>query len=55
VLVERYLSQALPAILTESLRQLFAKAAHALEANKRSPAAHWPRRLKKISAATKNS
>jgi len=51
VLVERYLSQALPATLVGSLGSLFEKAAHTLDLHKKSPAAHWADKIAVVQPA----
>jgi hypothetical protein len=40
-MVERYLSEALPATLTRPLHSLFEKAASTLELQKKNPHARW--------------
>ena len=42
VMVERYLSQSLPVLLTRSLNEIFNKAHQTLELHKKSQITHWP-------------
>ncbi len=42
VMVERYLSQSLPVLLTRSLHDIFTKAHQTLELHKKSQITHWP-------------
>jgi len=51
VMVERYLGQSLPVLLTESLNQIFSKAHQTLELHKTSHVTHWPDKISVIQPA----
>lgn len=51
VLVERHLASTLPSMLTEALRDLFAKANNTLDLHKKAPAAHWTEKVAVIPPA----
>ena len=44
-MVERYLSQSLPVLLTRSLNDIFHKAYQTLELHKNSQITHWPEKF----------
>jgi len=48
VMVERYLSQSLPVLLTQSLNEIFSKAHQTLELHKKSEITHWPDKISVI-------
>jgi len=48
VMVERYLSQSLPVLLTQSLNDIFSKAHQTLELHKKSQVTHWPDKISVI-------
>ncbi|QPK64048.1 WYL domain-containing protein [Methylomonas sp. LL1] len=45
VMVERYLSQSLPVLLTRPLQDIFTKAHQTLELHKKSQITHWPEKI----------
>lgn len=45
VMVERYLAQSLPVLLTRSLNEIFSKAHQTLELHKKSQVTHWPEKI----------
>lgn len=51
VMVERYLSQSLPVLLTQSLHELFQKAQQTLDLHKKSQVTHWPEKISVIQPA----
>ena len=51
VMVERYLSQSLPVLLTQSLNDIFSKAHQTLELHKKSQVTHWPDKISVIQPA----
>lgn len=51
VMVERYLSQSLPVLLTQSLEDLFQKAQQTLDLYKKSHVTHWPDKISVIQPA----
>lgn len=51
VMVERYLSQSLPVLLTQSLHDLFQKARQTLNLHKKSQVTHWPEKISVIQPA----
>lgn len=51
VMVERYLSQSLPVLLTQSLHDLFRKAQQTLDLHKKSEVTHWPEKISVIQPA----
>ena len=51
VMVERYLSQSLPVLLTQSLNDIFSKAQQTLELHKKSEITHWPDKIAVIQPA----
>jgi predicted DNA-binding transcriptional regulator YafY len=51
VMVERYLSQSLPVLLTQSLNDLFQKAQQTLDLHKKSHVTHWPDKISVIHPA----
>ncbi|WP_341326449.1 WYL domain-containing protein [Methylotuvimicrobium sp. KM2] len=51
VMVERYLSQSLPVLLTQSLHDLFQKAQQTLDLHKKSQVTHWPEKITVIQPA----
>ena len=51
VMVERYLGQSLPVLLTQSLNDIFSKAHQTLELHKKSQVTHWPEKISVIQPA----
>ena len=51
VMVERYLGQSLPVLLTQSLNDIFLKAHQTLELHKKSQVTHWPDKINVIQPA----
>ncbi|WP_031435348.1 helix-turn-helix transcriptional regulator [Methylomarinum vadi] len=51
VMVERYLGQSLPVLLTQSLNDLFEKAQQTLDLHKKSQVTHWPDKISVIQPA----
>jgi len=51
VMVERYLGQSLPVLLTQSLSNVFSKAHQTLELHKKSQVTHWPDKISVIQPA----
>ena len=51
VMVERYLGQSLPVLLTQSLNDIFSKAHQTLELHKKSQVTHWPDKIAVIQPA----
>lgn len=48
VMVEKYLSQSLPVLLTRPLQAMFSKAQHILALHKKSNLTHWPEKISVI-------
>jgi len=51
VMVEKYLAQSLPVLLTQSLNDVFSKAHQTLELHKKSQVTHWPDKISVIQPA----
>jgi len=51
VMVERYLAQSLPVLLTQSLSDVFSKAHQTLDLHKKSQVTHWPDKITVIQPA----